>query len=536
MTSEQKKLFELFLEIHEICVKYDIVYYLAGGTLIGALRHKGFIPWDDDMDIMMTRDEYEKFKIAFQKEKKENRHLVGPDFDRDYPNMFARYADSSSAAIHNNQVLCNGISGYVIDMFVLDPIPDKDESYYNYTKKLLLYSDILNQHGMYSYRMGYNKDEYVEYMNRVEIEGKDAVLSELESELFCYKEEDCDYYVFRWGGTTLLFDKDMFGSSRWEEFEGVMCRVPDRAADYLVQHYGDDWMYIPPHDEQEGHDAIFSHNVSYKTIQEDYLKFIDIPDTKEALHKRKLFFLETAEERCYERDMSAKCCAIAARLSLEADIKDAGIDIFEEFDKGNYELLSDVFANFYDKQFERRVVGREDFKGFGRYMKPMYSDLDDETLYIVVMVLVLTSRMGKALRLLEVREKANGELSDKLKEARGLALRIRSVPSARDTGKIQEAWDTTKDLMETIPEHEFINMHYCEQLIERHEYDAAMKQLEHMMNKYPLNGVFNKCYGDCLMEFKGDQSAAHEQYLIAKEKTNNGLILREVERIVGEEE
>lgn len=98
MTSEQKKLFELFLEIHEICVKYDIVYYLAGGTLIGALRHKGFIPWDDDMDIMMTRDEYEKFKIAFQKEKKENRHLVGPDFDRDYPNMFARYADSSSAA------------------------------------------------------------------------------------------------------------------------------------------------------------------------------------------------------------------------------------------------------------------------------------------------------------------------------------------------------------------------------------------------------------------------------------------------------
>ena len=59
LTVLQEKMFELVLEIDAICKKNHIVYYLTGGSVLGAVRHGGFIPWDDDIDIMMTRQEFE---------------------------------------------------------------------------------------------------------------------------------------------------------------------------------------------------------------------------------------------------------------------------------------------------------------------------------------------------------------------------------------------------------------------------------------------------------------------------------------------
>ena len=58
MTDKQQHLYLLYKEVDELCRKHNIDYQLAGGTLIGAIRHRGFIPWDDDMDITMTRKKF----------------------------------------------------------------------------------------------------------------------------------------------------------------------------------------------------------------------------------------------------------------------------------------------------------------------------------------------------------------------------------------------------------------------------------------------------------------------------------------------
>ena len=65
MTDVQEKILEIFKEIVKVCNKYDIPYYAIGGTCLGAVRHKGFIPWDDDMDIAIPIEDIDRFiKIA----------------------------------------------------------------------------------------------------------------------------------------------------------------------------------------------------------------------------------------------------------------------------------------------------------------------------------------------------------------------------------------------------------------------------------------------------------------------------------------
>ena len=64
----QDKILEVMKYIDAVCRKNGIVYYIMGGTALGAIRHGGFIPWDDDLDIFMTPEEYNKFKVALEKE------------------------------------------------------------------------------------------------------------------------------------------------------------------------------------------------------------------------------------------------------------------------------------------------------------------------------------------------------------------------------------------------------------------------------------------------------------------------------------
>ena len=64
----QKKILEIMMYIDKICKANGIAYYIMGGTALGAVRHQGFIPWDDDLDIFMTPENYEKFKAVFYKE------------------------------------------------------------------------------------------------------------------------------------------------------------------------------------------------------------------------------------------------------------------------------------------------------------------------------------------------------------------------------------------------------------------------------------------------------------------------------------
>lgn len=116
---------DLLRQLDRICTKYNIHYVIATGTLLGAVRYKGFIPWDDDIDVLMLRSEYEKFARACKKELEGTSYFL-QDVDTD-PNYIWGYAklrnlDTEFIRVHQEHFKMK--TGFSVDVFIVDNLPN----------------------------------------------------------------------------------------------------------------------------------------------------------------------------------------------------------------------------------------------------------------------------------------------------------------------------------------------------------------------------------------------------------------------------
>lgn len=123
-------------DIHQFCKDNCITYYLAFGTLLGAIRHKGYIPWDDDIDIMMLRPDYERF-IEMYNQKQSPYRIVCHENTEDYDLPFGKVHDSRTVM---NETLYkdNDNYGVYIDVFPLDASVNRPYQYAaNYIRRII---------------------------------------------------------------------------------------------------------------------------------------------------------------------------------------------------------------------------------------------------------------------------------------------------------------------------------------------------------------------------------------------------------------
>ncbi|MBR0492692.1 MAG: LicD family protein [Muribaculaceae bacterium] len=122
----QKYCLDVLLHIHDFCMAQNIPYTLAYGTLIGAVRHNGFIPWDDDIDIIMTRDNFERFMVEYKPS--EGFMLVAPEDKKSYI-AFARMCDCKYTVAACRTPWSGYTTGVWVDIFPMDSIDDDENSH-----------------------------------------------------------------------------------------------------------------------------------------------------------------------------------------------------------------------------------------------------------------------------------------------------------------------------------------------------------------------------------------------------------------------
>lgn len=257
----QLKELELFKKFDSFCKKNKIEYYALGGTLLGAIRHHGFIPWDDDMDIGIPRPDYERF-LDLCANNEINFELHTFKNDCNYFRYFSRIEDPSMKVKRTDNQK-EEISSAWIDIFPLDGMPNNKIKRFIW-EKYLLYRRAIFKLSCFDTAVNLNKKNRPTHERILIMLGKklpvqrifktEKELLKLDKALKKYDYNQSNYLVNAMGAYKFkeMFHKKYYGNGKMYSFEDVKIRGPVNYNYVLKQLYGD-YMILPKDSEKNKH-------------------------------------------------------------------------------------------------------------------------------------------------------------------------------------------------------------------------------------------------------------------------------------------
>lgn len=241
--------------IRDVCQKYGLTYYLAYGTLLGAVRHQGFIPWDDDADIIMPYEDYCRFLQGAQSELDPDFFVQNCSTDPNFYGAFTKVRSNGTTAMGYNSEKYAIHHGVWVDIFPLAPVGSDRE--HAIKKKIVKYSNLLQMDNF----VRASRDDIEKEFGQKALKllgilfvlpmGLRKAMHQLAlKSLFLNKK--AEYVAEVWNSLGAKYHTDYLGSGTELEFEGESFTVPARYHEYLELKYGD-YMTLPPEEKRKTH-------------------------------------------------------------------------------------------------------------------------------------------------------------------------------------------------------------------------------------------------------------------------------------------
>lgn len=540
------KYVEVLKKLDEILTNRGIEYFVAGGTMLGAIRHRGFIPHDDDADIIMTLENYEKLRESLKKNPVDG--FVLSDY-RDYPTTLTpihKFIDLKGTHTPYFK-LWTEISGTPIDIFILIPLKSK-----NVEKELFLhrlYCGLLDPT-----RIFYMPDSKKYYLFALFLyyANKFFSVKTLQklffSDIYSETDEYSTHYVINHNiDKYILHDKEIYLDKEFIRvpFENLTLPIQKSYMNRLWNRMGGSGMrYIPVGGEEKLHgDLVRNYEIPHNIYKKEFIRIYGSTSRLLTILKKeksRRFKSQYKNMKFFKRNIEKITNSIKSQIDI--------VQIKKYYKDRNYTKIIEYSKSYFDYQFSKEYPAVEAF-----------FDIGDDCLEIVLSALMNTTGGYLKVKKVLCMIKNKRSLSTKLRELENTIIKIEEVFWEIDTRNYSKAMKILHDSIQKYPDDLTLNIQQLmllsfniltpitpEYIIECGSIKKAYEQKNRIyqeninnantllgiskeaIEKFPGNSEIRKYYADALLFTKKTQDAS-KNYIEIYHNIRDGFIKLDIQ-------